>query len=64
MRKFKENILKFLIYLSAIFTVGTLAIIVGYIFAKGVGKLNLHFLISDYSSSGDGGILPMIVSTV
>ena len=64
MRKFKENILKFLIYLSAIFTVGTLAIIVGYIFVKGVGKLNLHFLISDYSSSGDGGILPMIVSTV
>ena len=64
MRKFKENILKFLIYLSAIFTVGTLAIIVGYIFTKGVGKLNLHFLISDYSSSGDGGILPMIVSTV
>ena len=64
MRKFKENILKFLIYLSAIFTVGTLAIIVGYIFAKGAGKLNLHFLISDYSSSGDGGILPMIVSTV
>ncbi|MDU2197183.1 MAG: phosphate ABC transporter permease PstA [Peptostreptococcaceae bacterium] len=64
MRKFKENILKFLIYLSAIFTVGTLAIIVGYIFAKGIGKLNLHFLISDYSSSGDGGILPMIVSTV
>ena len=64
MRKFKENILKFLIYLSAIFTVGTLAIIVGYIFVKGIGKLNLHFLISDYSSSGDGGILPMIVSTV
>ena len=64
MRKVKENIRKFLIYLSAIFTVGTLAIIVGYIFTKGVGKLNLHFLISDYSSSGDGGILPMIVSTV
>lgn len=64
MRKFKENILKLLIYLSAIFTVGALAIIVGYIFVKGIGKLNLHFLTSDYSSSGDGGILPMIVSTV
>lgn len=64
MRKFKENILKFLIYLSAIFTIGTLAIIVGYIFLKGIGKINLNFLISDYSSSGDGGILPMIVTTV
>ena len=64
MRKFKENILKLLIYLSAIFTVGALAIIVGYIFVKGIGKLNLNFLTSDYSSSGDGGILPMIVSTV
>ncbi|MGL5694241.1 MAG: phosphate ABC transporter permease PstA [Peptostreptococcaceae bacterium] len=64
MRKFKENVLKSLIYLSALFTVGTLFIIVGYIFMKGIGKLNLNFLISDYSSSGDGGILPMIVSTI
>lgn len=64
MRKFKENTLKFLIYLSAIFTVGMLAIIVGYIFSKGIEKINLNFLISDYLSSGDGGILPMIVTTV
>ncbi|WP_195251284.1 phosphate ABC transporter permease PstA [Romboutsia sp. 1001713B170207_170306_H8] len=64
MRKLKDNILKFLIYLSAVFTVGTLAIIVGYIFTKGIGKLNLQFLISDYSSSGDGGILPMIITTI
>ncbi len=64
MRKLKENILKLLIYLSAAFTVGTLAIIVGFIFIKGIGKINLHFLMSDYSASGDGGILPMIVSTI
>ena len=41
MRKLKENILKLLIYLSAAFTVGTLAIIVGFIFIKGIGKINL-----------------------
>lgn len=64
MRKLKENILKSLIYLSAIFTVATLVVIVGYIFIKGIGGINLNFLFSDYSASGDGGILPMIVTTI
>lgn len=64
MRKLKENILKLLIYLSAAFTVATLVVIVGYIFIKGIGGINLRFLFSDYSASGDGGILPMIVSTL
>ena len=64
MRKFKENLLKALIYLSAVFTVGVLALIVGFIFIKGIGKIDLNFLTGDYSPSGDGGILPMIVSTV
>lgn len=40
MRKLKENILKILIYLSAIFTVATLVVIVGYIFIKGIGGIN------------------------
>lgn len=64
MRKLKENILKSLIYLSAIFTVATLVVIVGYIFIKGIGGINLKFLFNDYSASGDGGILPMIVTTI
>ena len=64
MRQFKENLLKALIYLSAVFTVGILALIVGFIFIKGIGKIDLNFLTGDYSPSGDGGILPMIVSTV
>lgn len=64
MRKFKENLLRILIYLSAIFTVGVLALIVGFIFIKGIGKIDLNFLTGDYSPSGDGGILPMIISTV
>ena len=38
--------------------------IVGFIFIKGIGKINLSFLFADYSASGNGGILPMIITTV
>ena len=64
MRKLKENLLKLLIYLSAFFTVSVLVVIVGYIFAKGIGGINLSFLTSNYSADGSGGILPMIVTTL
>ena len=64
MRKFKENILKTSVYLSAAFTVTTLIVIVGYIFMQGIKGINPSFLFSDYSPMGGGGILPMIVSTV
>ena len=61
MRKFKENLLKSLVYLSALFT---LVVIVGFIFIKGIGNMNFNFLFSNYSASGDGGILPMIITTL
>lgn len=64
MRKLKENLLKTLVYLSTAFTVTTLVVIAGYIFMKGFKGVNLSFLFSDYLATGDGGILPMIVSTV
>ena len=64
MRKLKENLLKSLIYLSAFFTVSMLVVIVGYIFIKGIGGINLSFLTSNYSANGSGGILPMIVTTL
>ncbi|MCR8746157.1 phosphate ABC transporter permease PstA [Romboutsia lituseburensis] len=64
MRKLKENILKSAVYLSAGFTVITLVVIVGYIFMQGISGINPTFLFSNYSASGDGGILPMIVTTV
>jgi len=64
MRKLKENILKLLVYLSAAFTVATVVVIVGYIFMKGISGINPTFLFSAYSASGDGGILPMIVTTL
>lgn len=64
MRKLKENLLKLLIYLSAFLTVGILVVIVGFIFQKGIGGVSLSYLTSDYSASGDGGILPMIITTL
>jgi phosphate transport system permease protein len=64
MRKLKENILKALVLLSTIFTIGMLVIIVGFIVVKGIGGINLKYLISDYSAGGGGGILSMIVTTL
>ena len=64
MRKVKDNILNGLVWLSAIFTIGILVIILGFIFIKGIGKINLTFLTSNYSAGGGGGILPMIVTTL
>lgn len=64
MRKLKDNILKILLWLSAGITVAILVTIVGFIFLKGYKNINIGFLTEQYSSSGDGGIFPMIVSTI
>lgn len=64
MRKFKENLFNILVWLSAIFTIGILVVIVAFIFIKGIGKINIEFLTSNYKASGDGGIMPMIVTTL
>ncbi|MEW9078592.1 phosphate ABC transporter permease PstA [Terrisporobacter glycolicus] len=64
MRKIKYNFLSFLLYLSSFVTVGILVLIVGFIFVNGIKGINLSYIFSDYSASGDGGILPMIISTV
>ena len=63
-RKKKDNLLVSLVYLSAIITVGLLVVIVGFIFIKGIAKISPNFLFADYSASGNGGILPMIMTTV
>ena len=64
MRKFKENILKILLYLSAIITVGILVFIIGFIFIKGYKLINLNYLFGEYKPSGGGGIKPFIISTL
>ncbi|MBE6053209.1 MAG: phosphate ABC transporter permease PstA [Clostridium sartagoforme] len=64
MRKFKENLYKVLLWVSAAVTVGVLVLILGFIFLKGYKLINIDFITKNYSASGDGGILPMIVSTL
>ena len=64
MRKVKENLLKGLLWGSIVFTLGVLIFILSYIFVKGIGSLSFDFLIKDYSPSGNGGVLPMIITTL
>ena len=64
MRKLKDNILNSLLYISSFITVGVLVLIVGFIFIKGIKGISLGYIFSDYSASGDGGIFPMILSTL
>ncbi|MEG0855670.1 MAG: phosphate ABC transporter permease PstA [Terrisporobacter sp.] len=63
MRKAKDNILSAIVYLSAIFTVLILLLIVGFIFIKGIRYITPSFLFNNYSASG-GGIRPMIIATI
>lgn len=60
-RKTKDLLIKSLIMLSTIFTVGVLVIIIGYIFIQGMGHLSFDFI---FGSAETGGIWPMIVSTM
>lgn len=64
MRKAKDYFFQSLLWLSAILTVATLVVIVGYIFYKGMNLISVEFIFGDYSPSGGGGILPMIVTTI
>ena len=64
MRKFKENLLKLMLWLSAIVTVAVLVFILGFIFVKGYKLINIDFITKNYSPSGGGVILPMIISTL
>ncbi|MFA9398064.1 MAG: phosphate ABC transporter permease PstA [Clostridiaceae bacterium] len=60
-RKLKDIIMYGLIYLSAFITFGVLIWILVYIVSNGIGALNFKFIFSD---AKDGGILPMIISTI
>ncbi|GAA0769002.1 phosphate ABC transporter permease PstA [Clostridium subterminale] len=64
MRKVKDNMLKFILWLSAAITVLIIATIVGYIFKKGFKLIDFNFIFGDYSPTNGGGIFPMIVTTL
>lgn len=63
MRKFKDNIFNILVWLSALFTVGVLVVIIGFIFIKGIGKINIEFFTTN-AAGVKGGIMPMIITTI
>nr|WP_283243676.1 phosphate ABC transporter permease PstA [Feifania hominis] len=51
------------VFLSAGITVGTLAVILGFVFFNGIPHVNLDFLLGD-AASGKLGIYPAIITTV
>ena len=59
----KDKIVLLLIYMSAIFTFLVLLWILGYIMLGGIKEINLEFLFTSPSGE-DGGIFPMIITTL
>lgn len=64
MKKKKDIILDALVWLSAIFTVGVLVLIVGFIFINGIKLITPSFIFNNYSAGGNSGIMPMILTTL
>lgn len=64
-RRVSDDILKSLIYLSALIAVGLLLGIIGYVFFRGIGTLSIRFLTSVQSAkTGTPGIAGNIVNTL
>jgi phosphate transport system permease protein len=60
-----QKIMQTVFWASGIITILILLIIIGYILVKGLPVVNLEFLLSDPINNGaEGGIAPMIVSTI
>lgn len=63
--RWSERIAKGMLWLAAIVTLLALILIISYIFYKGLGKLNLEFLLDTPKRLGrKGGIFPTIVGTI
>ncbi len=62
-RKIKDNIIKAFIWICGFTTVAVLAWIIIYIVSKGIGRLDLNFIFSEYKGDKHG-IFPMILITL
>lgn len=63
--KIAQKIMKSIFWVSGIITILILLLIIGYILLKGFPAINLEFLFAEPVDSGrDGGIFPMIISTI
>ena len=64
-KRLSDDILLFLIYLSAAFAILLLAGIIGYVFYRGIGSINWTFLTTAPSNAkGTFGILGNIINTI
>lgn len=61
-RKIKDNLIKILICLSALITVGILAWILIHVISNGISEIKWSFLINS-ASDDEAGVFPMIIST-
>ncbi len=62
-KSIKDKVTLGLIYLSTAVTVGVLVWIIGYVVINGIGEISWEFL-STSPKGEEGGVLPMIVSTL
>lgn len=61
----KEKVITWLFWISALIIVGVLLIIVGYIIVRGIGAINLGFILDPPSRAGkEGGISTAIIGTL
>ncbi len=64
-RKIYENAMKIFVYISVLITVITLAVLIGYIFIKGLPNISWELIsTSPKHSTGHIGILPNIINTL
>ncbi|MTI49061.1 phosphate ABC transporter permease PstA [Sporosalibacterium faouarense] len=59
-----DNLVKGIIYLSSIVTVGVLLWILIYVVSNGIGEISWDFISQTQMGEGEEGILPYIVSTL
>lgn len=63
--KTSQKIMNTVFWISGLFTILVLIIVIGYVLLKGLPVMSLEFLLADPIDSGRaGGILPMIMSSI
>ncbi|MBN2897867.1 MAG: phosphate ABC transporter permease PstA [Clostridia bacterium] len=62
-RRYKDNLIKASIFLSAFLTVAILVWILGYVVFHGIGEIDTAFLTTE-PSGDEGGVWPMILTTL
>lgn len=64
MRRIKDFLFNMLFWISTMITLGILVIIIGFMVKKGFKIIDFNFIFGQYSPDGNGGIFPMIITTI